>query len=120
MSLCLNPRTGQVAPSPAARLGPSKFGHVKCAPSPALARFVEHYWVTRWDRRGQTPREAAALLDPCVHLIIRDGRAQVLGVVRGTHTTRIEGAGCVVGVKFRPGGFYPFVQQPVVRGTDRA
>jgi AraC-like DNA-binding protein len=60
------------------------------------------------------------LLDPCVHLRIRDGRAELLGVVRGTHRERIEGAGCVVGVKFRPGGFYPFVEQPVARWTDRA
>jgi AraC-like DNA-binding protein len=33
---------------------------------------------------------------------------------------RIEGVGCVVGVKFRPGGFYPFVRQSVGQWTNRA
>jgi AraC-like DNA-binding protein len=50
---------------------------------------------------------------------IQDGRAQVMGVLRGTFRMRIEGEGCVVGVKFRPGGFYPFVRRPVVELTDR-
>jgi AraC-like DNA-binding protein len=95
------------------------FNHVKCPPAPALAPFVDHYWVTRWDRRGLPPRAAASLLDPCVHLHVQDGRAEVMGVVRGTFRMRIEGAGCVVGVKFRPGGFYPFVQRPIVEWTDR-
>jgi AraC-like DNA-binding protein len=120
MSLCLGPRS---APPPAPPLvtgaGSRPFDHVRCAPSPALAPFVDHYWVTRWDRRGLPPRAAASLLDPCVHLHVQDGRAEVMGVVRGTYRTRIEGAGCVVGVRFRPGGFYPFVQRPTAEWTDR-
>ena len=48
------------------------------------------------------------------------GQAQIMGVLRGTLRMLIEGVGCVVGIKFRPGGFYPFVQQPVARLTDRA
>jgi AraC-like DNA-binding protein len=102
-----------------ARTGPLRFNHVKCPPSPALAPFVDHYWVTRWDRRGVPPRDAASLLDPCVHLHVQDGRADVMGVVRGTYRVRIEGTGCVVGAKFRPGGFYPFVQRPTIEWTDR-
>jgi AraC-like DNA-binding protein len=102
-----------------ARAGPSRVNHVKCPPSAALARFIDHYWLTRWDRRGHPPRIAASLLDPCVHLHVQDGRAEVMGVVRGTFRMRIEGAGCVIGAKFRPGGFYPFVQRPTLEWTDR-
>ena len=116
MSLCLATRSQTPAPPPTGH----PWRHVKCPPSPGLASFVDHYWVTRWDRRGLPPRAAASLLDPCVHLQIIDGRAHVLGVVRTTFRMRIEGVGCVVGVKFRPGGFYPFVQQSVARFTDRA
>jgi AraC-like DNA-binding protein len=54
-----------------------------------------------------------------VHLHIRDGRAELMGVVRGTYSTTIEGVGYVIGVRFRPGGFYPFVRQPVSRWTDK-
>jgi len=114
MSLCLGPRPAPLPPSVHAR-----FNHVKCPPSPALAPFVEHYWVTRWDRRGHPSRIASSLLDPCVHLLVQDGRPEVMGVVRGTYRVCIEGEGCVVGVKFRPGGFYPFVSRPVLEWTDR-
>jgi AraC-like DNA-binding protein len=116
MTLCLGPRPALPSVTSAA---PARFNHVKCAPSAALAPFVDHYWLTRWDRRGIAARDAASLLDPCVHLQVQDGRAQVMGVVRGTFRMRIEGVGCVVGVKFRPGGFYPFVSRPVVEWTDR-
>jgi AraC-like DNA-binding protein len=75
--------------------------------------------VTRWDRRGHPARNAASLLDPCVHLHVQDGRADVMGLVRGTFRMRIEGAGCVVGAQFRPGGFYPFAGRPAVAFTDR-
>jgi AraC-like DNA-binding protein len=119
MSLCLGPRSAPPVLPSAARAAPVRFNHVKCAPSPALAGFVDYYWLTRWDRRGLPPRNAASLLDPCVHLHVEDGRAEVMGVVRGTYRVRIEGAGCVVGAKFRPGGFYPFVSRPVVEWTDR-
>lgn len=119
MSLCLGPRSAPPAPLLVAHPGPPRFNHVKCPPSSALSPFVDHYWLTRWDRRGVPARSAASLLDPCIHLHVQDGRAQVMGLVRGTFRMRIEGVGCVVGVKFRPGGFYPFVKRPVVEWTDR-
>jgi AraC-like DNA-binding protein len=84
-----------------------------------LAPYVDHYWITRWDRRGVPARAAAALLDPCVHLQLHDGRAELMGVMRSAYRMHLDGMGCVLGVRFRPGGFYPFVQQPVARWTDR-
>jgi len=99
--------------------GRVRFNHVKCAPSAALAPFVDHYWLTRWDRRGQPPRTASSLLDPCVPLQVEDGRGEVMGVVRRTFRMSINGVGCIIGVKFRPGGFYPFVQRAVSSFTDR-
>lgn len=42
-----------------------------------------------------------------------------MGVVRGTYRVRIAGAGCIVGVKFRPGGFNAFASQPAVHWTGR-
>ena len=42
-----------------------------------------------------------------------------MGVVRGTYHIQLAGVGCVIGVRFRPGGFYPFVRRPVAQWTDR-
>ena len=118
MSLCLVPRSA-IPPQPVVRIGPARFNHVECAPAPALAPFVDHYWVSRWDRRGAPPRDAASLLDPCVHLQVENGDARLMGVLRSAYRIRIEGEGSIVGVKFRPGGFHPFVNRDVSAWTDR-
>jgi AraC-like DNA-binding protein len=44
----------------------------------------------------------------------------VFGVVTGRSDHTIEGRGKVVGCKFRPGGFHPFVPVPAASLTDRA
>lgn len=119
MSLCLGTPPDPSARSPVTHAGAPRFNYVRCDPSPALAPFVDQYWLSRWDRRGVPARDAASLLDPCVHLQVQSGTAEVMGVVRGTFRMRIEDVGCVVGVKFRPGGFYPFVGRDVVAWTDR-
>lgn len=123
MTVCIDPRARPSerpsAPTSGSRPGPFRVGHVKARPALRLAPYVDHYWVTRWDRRGHPPRTATALLDPCVHLHVRDGQAEIMGVMRGMYRTRIEGVGCVIGVRFRPGGFYPFARQPVALWTDR-
>jgi AraC-like DNA-binding protein len=106
MSLCLT--TQRASPSTTPR-----FNHVKCAPASALAPFVEYYWVSKWDRRGLPTRNAASLLDPCVHLQIQNGRAVIMGVVRGSYRVRLEGTGSIVGMKFRSTGFHAFAQRPV-------
>jgi len=96
---------------------PRWLGHVKAAPAPGLARYVDYYWISSWDRRGQPGLVASALLDPCVHLQVQDGRATVVGVVRGTLQVPLDGTSAIIGVRFRPGGFYPFVRRPVARWT---
>ena len=113
MTLCLGPgSTTRV-------VAPSRFNHVKCPPSPALAPFVEHYWLTRWDRRGQPARTAAALLDPCFHLHMQDGRATVMGVARGTFTMRARGRRMRGGHEVLAWRFLPFAPQPASCFTDR-
>ena len=41
------------------------------------------------------------------------GRSRIYGVQLGRMVRRLEGRDCIVGVKFRPGAFYPFLQRPV-------
>lgn len=84
-----------------------------------LAPFVEHYWIVRWDLRGQPPRTQETLPHPSVHIAFERGQSAVFGVVKGRFTRAIEDAGLVFGIKFRPGGFYPFVRSPISRFTNR-
>ncbi len=88
------------------------------APQPALAYFVEFYWVVTWDLRGQPPHQQENLPHPTVHLVIEAGRSGVFGVMEGKFSRLLEGKGRVFAVKFRPGGFYPFVQTPLTAFTN--
>ncbi|SDI18663.1 AraC-type DNA-binding protein [Sinosporangium album] len=89
-------------------------------PAVRLARIVEFYWLVRWDRRGLPAYEQKVLSHPNVHLVFEAPRAHVYGVDRSLFVRRLEGAGHVWGVKFRPGGFRPFTDRPVADLADRA
>jgi AraC-like DNA-binding protein len=86
-------------------------------PSEDLAPFVEHYWILEWDLPA--PQTNQVLSHPSVHLAIEAGRSGVYGVITKTFTRVTEGKGRVIGTKFRPGGFRPFVQTDISTFTDR-
>jgi AraC-like DNA-binding protein len=89
-------------------------------PPPAdLAPFLDFCWALRWDLRGQAPHEQAILPHPNVNLAFESTGAGVYGVDRSIFTRRLTGAGKVLGVRFRPGGFRPFYGKPVNTLTDR-
>ena len=92
---------------------------VRLAPSPDLEPFVGHYWIITWDLRGHEAQTQETLPHPSVHIALEHGRSGIYGVVKGRFTRVIEGRGRVFGIKFRPGGFYPFVKCPVSRLTNR-
>jgi AraC-like DNA-binding protein len=84
----------------------------------ALQPFVERYWSVRWDRTGQPPFRSEVLSHPSVNVSVEAGTRPrfgvrlpavlVHGVVTRRFTVDLEGAGRVVAVKFRPGGFAAF------------
>lgn len=100
--------------------GPGVFHHARVAPSATLAGVVQHFWIVRWDLRGHAPQVRETLPHPNVHLVIEPGRTRIQGVHSGRFTRILEGRGGVFGVKFRPGGFHPFLRQPVSTLRDRS
>ncbi|WP_405360982.1 AraC family transcriptional regulator [Kitasatospora sp. NBC_00085] len=89
-------------------------------PAPGLARLVEYYWLVRWDRRGLPVHEQKVLSHPNVHLVFEAPRAAVYGVDRSLFVRRLEGAGHVLGVRFRPGGFRLLTGRPAAGLADRS
>ncbi|MFI9323369.1 DUF6597 domain-containing transcriptional factor [Kitasatospora aureofaciens] len=92
----------------------------RLVPAAEVARFVEFYWLVRWDLTGHPPYEQKVLAHPNVHLVFEAPRARVYGVDRALFVRRLEGAGHVLGVKFRPGAFRPFAGHPVGGLADRS
>jgi AraC-like DNA-binding protein len=91
--------------------------HGRYWPSADLAPFVEHYWTVEWD--VAEPQLAETLPHPSVHLVLERGQAQLAGVTTQRFTRVLEGRGRVVSAKFRPGGFKPFIEEPVSSLSDR-
>jgi AraC-like DNA-binding protein len=92
---------------------PGTYRHTRYAPPGALAAWVQHFWVESWDLRGSAPQLRDVLPHPCVHLAFARGRTRIYGVQLGHFARELKGADTVLGVKFRPGAFYPFLRRPV-------
>ncbi|MHB1840950.1 MAG: DUF6597 domain-containing transcriptional factor [Acidobacteriaceae bacterium] len=96
-----------------------KFRHSRRSPSPELAHCIDHYWMVRWDLRGHEPHVQETLPHPNVYLIFESGNLSVAGVSTTKFTRVLEGQSYAFGVKFTPGGFHPFLNDPVSSLTDR-
>ncbi|MEF3305954.1 helix-turn-helix domain-containing protein [Paenibacillus sp. GYB003] len=90
-----------------------KYSLVRYPPAEDLAWFIKHYWIVAWDLRGQPAYPQVVLSHPNVNLVFEKGSTRIYGITKTSETRIIEGAGFVFGVKFKPGGFYPFWQKPV-------
>ncbi|HEX2908285.1 MAG TPA: AraC family transcriptional regulator [Phototrophicaceae bacterium] len=103
----LNPQTGE-----------QKFRLARYLPAEDVGRWVEHYWLVAWNLGDEAPYRSENLPYPSVHLVFESGNTRIWGVVSGKFTRVLAGAGRVLGIKFRPGAFYPLVKSPVSRFTD--
>lgn len=92
---------------------PGSYRHVRYMPGRELADWVQHFWIETWDWDGAVPQRREVLPHPCVHLAFVPERSRIFGVQLGRFVRELSGHGCVVGVKFRPGAFHPFLRQPV-------
>ncbi|MBH5318627.1 AraC family transcriptional regulator [Paenibacillus sp. GSMTC-2017] len=97
-----------------------KFQLTRYAPSSLLAPFVKHFWLVSWNLSEQSPFYQDVIPNPCVNLIIEQERSGIYGVASRKYTKELIGTGKVFGVKFKPGGFYPFMMKPLSSLTDQA
>ena len=113
----------QVTAEPKGVLDPTlaaqRFRLARYEPAADLRSFIEHFWIVAWDLRGQDPYVQKTLPYPCVHLVFDAGRTAIFGVMRGAFEYRLEGAGHVLGVRFRAGGFRGILGGAVATLTDR-
>jgi AraC-like DNA-binding protein len=87
-------------------------------PSGDLAHLVERHWIVEWNLREPFTQELVT--HPAVNLVFEPRAALIHGVITGRGAKEISGRGKAVGVKFRPGGFHPFLPVPAHTLTDTA
>ncbi len=97
----------------------TRFSLNRHAPAPAVATFVDYYWIVQWDLTGLPHYDQKILPHPNVHLVFEDGLTGVHGVDPGLFVRRVHVAGHVLGVRFLPGGFRPFWDRPVAELTGQ-
>lgn len=95
-------------------------GMVRVAPDPTVADLVDLHWIVTWDRRGSAPVRREVLPDPCVNLTVEPAGRFLYGVGAGHGVRVLDGAGMVLGTKFRPGGFSGLWPGPVSELSGRA
>jgi AraC-like DNA-binding protein len=88
-------------------------------PSSALAPFIAYYWMVSWDLRGRPPHLQETLPHPNIYLVFEDNRLTICGVSTGKFTRILENQDFAFGIKFRPGGFRPFMHSSASSLTDR-
>src|SRR5262245_21583306 len=99
------------------RAGEAHFDLRRFEPSRDLAELVDRFWVVRWELREAFEQET--LPWPCVNVVIGTHRPGVHGVFQARFVAKLEGAGWVIGTKFRPGGFRGFTSFAIADLTDR-
>ncbi|MBI3212548.1 MAG: AraC family transcriptional regulator [Mycobacterium sp.] len=106
------------------------FDLTRWEPSPAAARFVEHFWSVQWDLRGKPPFDSTVITFPAMHLTHEWGADRprhgyrlpntlIQGVVQQVFHTTLTEWGVVVGARFRPGGFTARFGRDACDYTDR-
>lgn len=116
-------KTRQIDTAPRGILVPhfadGTFRHERLAPGTALAGLVEHYWFVGWDRQGAPPQQQETLPHPNVHLVVEHDADGVYGVHTARYTKLLAGQGFAFGIKFKPGGFRPFLGRAVAAIADQ-
>ncbi len=97
----------------------SRFRHLHVIPAESLRPFVEHFWIVVWESDDGVSHEVETLPHPSVHVTVETGHSGIGGVRHGRFVRQLEGYSRVFGIKFRPGGFYPFIQTPVSTLSDK-
>jgi AraC-like DNA-binding protein len=96
--------------------GFTRFALDRVPASPALAPFVDWFWIVRWDLEAPFAQEV--LPHPCVNLVIERDKSAVHGPANARFVASLEGKGRVVGTKFKPEGFAAFSRVPMKSLVD--
>lgn len=97
--------------------GEQQFQLSRFIPSEELQFFIEHFWIVEWDLKRESYKQEI-LSYPSVQLVFENNNTWIWGVVTGKFKRTLNGKGKVLGVKFRPGAFYPFFRSSVSTITD--
>lgn len=89
-------------------------------PPASLLRYVDHYWIMRWDVPNGQSFTAEVIPTAYINLTCMPEGARVTGVTTGKYRYEVSGSGVIVGAKFLPGGYRSLTGQSAYVVTDKA
>lgn len=79
-----------------------------------LKPFVSHIWTQRQKATpNEPPKPTEILSGPNIYLFFTPDGAFIHTITSRTFTYNPLASGAIAGIKFRPGGFYPFFERPI-------
>lgn len=76
-----------------------------------LSVFIDQYWFVEWNLIDKKNHTQQNLPDPAIHITIENGSILLYGPIKQRFTQVLSGRGCIFGIKFQIGGFYPISKQ---------
>lgn len=95
-----------------------RLSFTRLPPAPALAHWIERYWIVRWSLPAREQHAQETLPHPCINLVYTAARADVIGVMRRRAREVLDGEGWVFGVKLKPGALHAWWPHPADALTD--
>ena len=114
-----DPEVGRARGMVRRTLPEGKMRHARRRPPRELQPWIAHFWMIQWDLRACEPQLVENLPHPNVHVIFEEDGVVVSGVQTRKFSRVIEGCSQVFGVKFRAGGFRPFLGEAVSTLANR-
>lgn len=90
----------------------------RAEPSPALTPFLVWHWAVTWDLRDGAPHHQVTLPHPSPHVVAEPDGVWLYGPQSRRFERTLEGAGRVVGTRFRPGAIRALLDGPVSEVAD--
>src|SRR5437867_5634089 len=88
-----------------------QFTHIRRNPPSDLAPWIDHSWMVNWEL--SQPYLQETLPHPNIYLLFENAKSVIAGVHTAKFSRVLEGESGVFGVKFKPGGFRPFMKASV-------
>lgn len=93
----------------------------RVVPSPRWARYVEYYWIVRWE--CPEPYDQQVIPQPCISLSseVHEGTPRLLvnGISREPFVRTLHGTGHVLGATFKPASFRSVLRADVSQVAGR-
>src|SRR5688500_4299354 len=97
----------------------ARFTVDRFSPSDHVARFVDHYWLVRWQLDDGDEHQQLVLSHPVVNMSVSAEAHRVVGPSTGVIERHRTGSGWTFGVMFRPGGFWPLLRRALASIANR-